>query len=121
MYNPYSDCNATSFTVTAVSPVPSNLSELNVLNYHRRGKVCQVQLSIKVTTSITSDWLHIANMSVSTATGFTSNEQVFICACNARGETGTSFMKFKVLDDKIYAFFGVAGHNYQPNLIFICS
>ena len=60
-------------------------------------------------------------MSVNVATGFTNNEQVFIWPGNMRGDAGTSFMKFKVNDAKIYAFFGIAEHNYQPNLIFICS
>ena len=44
-----------------------------------------------------------------------------MCPANVRGDTGSNFMKFKVQGTKVYAFFGVAGYTYQPNIIFFCN
>lgn len=73
-----------------------------------------------IATSITSDWIEIATINVTAATGFTENGQIYICPSNNRDTSG-GMMKFRVSDTKIYAFFGIAGYTYQPNLIFFCN
>ena len=74
------------------------------------------------TTSITSDWVKIANMNVTAATGFSSgNYTQHMEPANVRGDTGSNFMKYKIQGTEIFGFFGVSGYSYNPNLIFFCD